>query len=61
VLTFEVRRVYKGTADKRQEVVTSLGPAHAHSRALFVIFANKLSPAMSHQYELDLGQYTSGF
>jgi hypothetical protein len=60
VLTFEVGRVYKGTAGKRQEVVTSLGSAHAHSRAPFVIFANKPSPAMSHQYEVDLGQYTFG-
>jgi hypothetical protein len=60
VLTFEVGRVYKGTAGKRQEVLTSLGSAHAHSRAPFVIFANKPSPAMSHQYEVDLGQYTFG-
>jgi hypothetical protein len=31
VLTFEVRRVYKGTVGRRQEVVTSLGPALARS------------------------------
>jgi hypothetical protein len=62
VLTFEVRRVYKGTVGKRQEVVTSLGPLHTRTLGPgpFLIFANKPSPAMSHQYELDLGQYTFG-
>jgi hypothetical protein len=60
VLTFEVRRVYKGTVGRRQEVVTSLGPC---SRPLsgpgpFLIFANKPSSAISHQYQLDPGQYT---
>jgi hypothetical protein len=60
VLTFEVRRVYKGTVGRRQEVVTSLGPC---SRPLsgpgpFLIFANKPSPAISRQYQLDPGQYT---
>ena len=62
VLTFEVRRVYKGTVGRRQEVVTSLGPC---SRPLsgpgpFLIFANKPSPAISHQNLLDPGQYTFG-
>jgi hypothetical protein len=62
VLTFEVRRVYKGTVGRRQEVVTSLGPC---SRPLsgpgpFLIFANRPSPAISRQYQLDPGQYTLG-
>ena len=62
VLTFEVRRVYKGTVGKRQEVVASVGPC-AHSISgpgPFLIFANKPSPAISRQYQLDPGQYTPG-
>ena len=62
VLTFEVRRVYKGTVGKRQEVVTSLGPCSRplSGPGLFLIFANKPSPAISRQYQLDPGQYTFG-
>ena len=60
VLTFKVRRVYKGAVGKRQEVVAFLGPC-ARPRSgdgPFLIFANKPSPAMSRQYQLDPGQYT---
>jgi hypothetical protein len=62
VLTFEVRRVYKGMVGKRQEVVTSLGPCSGplSGPGPFLIFANKPSPASSRQYQLDPGQYTLG-
>jgi hypothetical protein len=62
VFTFEVRRVYKGTVGRRQEVVAWVGPC-AHSLSgpgPFLIFANKPSPAISRQYRLDPGQYTPG-
>jgi hypothetical protein len=63
VLTFEVRRVYKGTVGKRQEVVTSLAPdcpPLLSGPGPFLIFASKPSPATSRQYQLDPGQYTLG-
>jgi hypothetical protein len=62
VLTFEVRRVYKGTVGRRQEVVTSLGPClrPLSGPGPFLIFANKPPPAISRQYQLDPGQYTFG-
>jgi hypothetical protein len=63
VLTFEVRRVYKGTVGRRQEVVTSLVPSCPpllSGPGPFLIFANKPSPAISRQYQLDPGQYTFG-
>jgi hypothetical protein len=63
VLTFEVRRVYKGTVGKRQEVVISRAPGCSYTLSgpgPFLIFANKPSPAISHQYQLDPGQYTLG-
>jgi hypothetical protein len=66
VLTFQVRRVYKGTVGtvgRRQEVVTSLIPSCpplASGPGPFLIFANKPSPAISRQYQLGPGQYTLG-
>jgi hypothetical protein len=63
VLTFEVRRVYKGTVGKRQEVVTSLAPSCPpllSGPGPFLIFANKPSPTISRQYQLGPGQYTLG-
>jgi len=62
VLTFKVRRVYKGTVGRRQEVVTSLVPSCppplASGPGPFLIFANNPSPATSRQYQLGPGQYT---
>ena len=61
VLTFEVRRVYKGTVGRRQEVVTSQHPSCpplVSGPGPFLIFANNPSPAISRQYQLDPGQYT---
>ena len=64
VLTFEVRRVYKGTVGQRQEVVTSLAPSCPppllSGPGPFLIFANNPSPATSRQYQLGPGQYTLG-
>jgi hypothetical protein len=63
VLTFEVRRVYKGTVGRRQEVVTSLAPSCPpllSGSGPFLIFAHKPSPAISRQYQLGPGQYTLG-
>jgi hypothetical protein len=62
VLTFEVRRVYKGSVGGRQEVVISLGPCSGplSGPGPFLIFANKPSPALSRQYQLDPDQYTFG-
>ena len=61
VLTFEVRRVYKGTVGRRHEIVTSLAPSCpplVSGPGPFLIFANNPSPAVSRQYQLDPGQYT---
>ena len=63
VLTFEVRRVYKGTVSRRQEIVTFLAPSCSplvSGPGPFLIFANKQPPATSHQYQLGPGQYTLG-
>jgi hypothetical protein len=63
VLTFEVRRVYKGTVGKRQEVITFLAPSCPpllSGPGPFLIFANKPPPATSRQYKLGHGQYTLG-
>jgi hypothetical protein len=61
VLTFEVRRVYKGTVGRRQEIVTSRDPScppPLSGPGPFLIFANNPSPAMSRQYQLGPDQYT---
>jgi hypothetical protein len=63
VLTFEVRRVYKGRVGRRQEVVTSLilsCPPLVSGPGSFLIFANNPSPAISRRYQLGPGQYTLG-
>jgi hypothetical protein len=63
VLTFEVRRVYKGRVGRRQEVVTSLAPSCpplVSGPGSFLIFANNPSPAISHRYQLGPGQYILG-
>jgi hypothetical protein len=61
VLTFEVRRVYKGRVGRRQEVVTSQHPSCpplVSGPGPFLIFANNPSPAISRRYQLGPGQYT---
>jgi hypothetical protein len=61
VLTFEVRRVYKGRVSRRQEVVTSRPPSCpplVSGPGPFLIFANSPSPAISSRYQLGPGQYT---
>jgi hypothetical protein len=61
VLTFEVRRVYKGRVGRRQEVVTSWHPSCpplVTGPDPFLIFANNPSPAISSRYQLGPGQYT---
>ena len=62
VLTFEVRRVYKGRVGRRQEVVTSWHPSCPPPLVTgpgpFLIFANNPSPAVSSRYQLGPGQYT---
>jgi hypothetical protein len=61
VLTFEVRRVYKGRVGRRQEVVTSQHPSCpplVSGPGPFLIFATNPSPAISRRYQLGPGQYT---
>ena len=61
VLTFEVRRVYKGRVGRRQEVVTSMHPSCpplVSGSGSFLIFANNPSPAVSSRYQLGPGQFT---
>jgi hypothetical protein len=62
VLTFEVRRVYKGAVGERQEIIAPLGPCPLplSGAGPFLVFANNPSQDMSRQYQLEPGQYVSG-
>ena len=69
VLTFEVSRVYKGAVGEHQEIVTPPGrPGSPTCGGLdvpagepFLVFASQESPELSRRYQLDVGQYMSGW
>jgi hypothetical protein len=65
VLTFQVRRVYKGAVGKRQQIVTAPGDGSScgmavHAGEPFLVFAWQASPELSRRFQLDPGQYVSG-
>jgi hypothetical protein len=63
VLTFEVRRVYKGVVGKRQEIVSRMSNDTCRREFAgpgpFLIFAWRPSPDASGPFQLEPGQYRS--
>jgi hypothetical protein len=63
VLTFEVRRVYKGAVGKRQEIVSRMSNDTCRrefaDRGPFLMFAWRPSPDASGPFQLEPGQYRS--
>ena len=69
VLTFEVSRVYKGAVGNRQQIVTdpgepggpTCGGMAVPSGEPFLVFAWQASPELSRRFQLNPGQYVSGW